>query len=111
MHKTIKGEKCAPDIFIIMQNVFEDEEKIFIAIHAGAHGYFLKKSPPGKLIEGTHDVPEGGAPMTPSVARKVLEVFQKHSSNTTTNHFNLTSREIEILSMLTRGMSYKMIVE
>ncbi len=44
---TTKGEKCAPDIFIIMQNVFEDEEKIFIAIHAGAHGYFLKKSPPG----------------------------------------------------------------
>jgi len=58
-----------------MQTVFEDEEKIFDAIHNGAHGYFLKKTPPNKLIEGIRDVLEGGAPMTPSVARKVLEMF------------------------------------
>src|SRR6266508_4578765 len=80
---------CAPHVFIIMQTVFEDEEKIFEAIHAGAHGYFLKKPHPNKLIEGIRDVLEGGAPMTSSVARKVLE----------------------ILSMLTKGMSYKMIAE
>jgi len=103
--------KCAPDIFIIMQTVFEDEEKIFAAIHAGAHGYFLKKTPPGKLIEGIRDVLEGGAPMTPSVARKVLEMFQQQPTNTVTNHFDLTSREVEILSMLTKGMSYKMIAD
>lgn len=56
----------APAVFIIMQLVFEDDEKIFTAIHAGAHGYFLKKTNPDKLIEGIRDVLEGGAPMTPS---------------------------------------------
>lgn len=54
---------------------------------------------------------EGGAPMTPSVARRVLQMFQHQSSATTENHFDLTSREIEILSMLTKGMSYKMIAD
>lgn len=103
--------KYAPNIFIIMQTVFEDEEKIFTAIHNGAHGYFLKKTTPGKLIEGIRDVLDGGAPMTPSVARKVLEMFQQQSSTANTNHFDLTSREIEILSMLTKGMSYKMIAD
>ncbi len=102
---------CAPHVFIIMQTVFEDEEKIFEAIHAGAHGYFLKKPHPNKLIEGIRDVLEGGAPMTSSVARKVLEMFQHQSSNTNANHFDLTTREVEILSMLTKGMSYKMIAE
>src|SRR5215471_12223518 len=89
--------KCAPNIFIIMQTVFEDEEKIFAAIHNGAHGYFLKKTSPEKIIEGIRDVLEGGAPMTPSVARKVLEMFQHQSSTEPVNHFDLTSREIEIL--------------
>lgn len=103
--------KCAPGIFIIMQTVFEDEEKIFASIHNGAHGYFLKKTPPDKLIQGIRDVLEGGAPMTPSVARKVLEMFQQQPSTVTTNHFDLTSREVDILSMLTKGMSYKMIAD
>jgi DNA-binding NarL/FixJ family response regulator len=103
--------KCAPHVFIIMQTVFEDEEKIFAAIHEGAHGYFLKKTHPNKLIEGIRDVLEGGAPMTPSVARKVLEMFHHQSSNANAKHFDLSGREIEILSMLTRGMSYKMIAD
>jgi len=103
--------KCAPQVFIIMQTVFEDEEKIFAAIHEGAHGYFLKKTHPNKLIEGIRDVLEGGAPMTPSVARKVLEMFHHQSSHATAKHFDLSAREIEILSMLTRGMSYKMIAD
>jgi DNA-binding NarL/FixJ family response regulator len=100
----------APRVLIIMQTVFEDDEKIFAAIRAGAHGYFLKKTPPAKLIEGIHDVMEGGAPMTASVARKVLEVFH-HQSSFSENRFDLTGRELEILSMLMKGMSYKMIAE
>jgi DNA-binding NarL/FixJ family response regulator len=104
-------KKQAPEVFIIMQTVFEDDEKIFTAIHAGAHGYFLKKTKPDKLIEGIRDVLDGGAPMTPSVARKVLHMFTQQSSNKATNHFGLTDREIEILSMLSKGMSYKMIAD
>ena len=103
--------KQAPGVFIIMQTVFEDEEKIFTAIHAGAHGYFLKKTSPDKLIEGIRDVLEGGAPMTSSVARKVLHMFTQKSADSSKNPFMLTGREIEILSMLSKGMSYKMIAD
>ena len=101
----------APEVFIIMQTVFEDDEKIFTAIHAGAHGYFLKKTRPDKLIEGIRDVLEGGAPMTSSVARKVLHMFTQQASDKRFNQFDLTDRELEILSMLGKGMSYKMIAD
>jgi DNA-binding NarL/FixJ family response regulator len=104
-------KKRAPEVFIIMQTVFEDDEKIFTAIQAGAHGYFLKKTRPDKLIEGIRDVLEGGAPMTPSVARKVLHMLTNPSNNSSNNAFDLTGREIEILSMLAKGMSYKMIAD
>jgi DNA-binding NarL/FixJ family response regulator len=103
--------KQAPGVFIIMQTVFEDDEKIFTAIHAGAHGYFLKKTKPDKLIEGIRDVLEGGAPMTSSVARKVLHMLTQSSPDRSKNPFELTGREIEILSLLSKGMSYKMIAE
>lgn len=101
----------APEVFIIMQTVFEEDEKIFTAIHAGAHGYFLKKTKPDKLIEGIRDVLEGGAPMTSSVARKVLHMFTQQASDKRVNQFDLTNRELEILSMLGKGMSYKMIAD
>jgi DNA-binding NarL/FixJ family response regulator len=107
----IRLKKQAPEIFIIMQTVFEDDEKIFTAIQAGAHGYFLKKTNPDKLIEGIRDVLEGGAPMTPSVAHKVLHMLTQPSSDRRKNSFELTEREIEILSMLAKGMSYKMIAD
>ena len=103
--------KQAPDVFIIMQTVFEDDDKIFTAIHAGAHGYFLKKTKPDKLIEGIHDVLDGGAPMTSSVARKVLHMLTRQDADKNKNPFELTGREIEILSMLSKGMSYKMIAD
>ena len=104
-------KKIKPGIFIIMQTVFEDEEKIFEAIHAGADGYFLKKTSPEKLMDGIRDVLEGGAPMTASVAKKVLEMFQQETTGKKTNPFDLTSREVDILSMLTKGLSYKMIAD
>ncbi len=104
-------KKCAPDVFIIMQTVFEDDEKIFTSIQAGADGYFLKKTKPDQLIEGIRDVLEGGAPMTPSVARKVLNMLTQQIPHKSKNPFDLTEREIEILSMLAKGMSYKMIAD
>ena len=104
-------KRKAPEVFIIMQTVFEDDEKIFNAIHAGANGYFLKKTNPDKLIEGIRDVLEGGAPMTPSVAYKVLHMLKQQSTVKNKNSFELTEREVEILSMLAKGMSYKMIAD
>jgi DNA-binding NarL/FixJ family response regulator len=100
-----------PKVLIIMQTVFEDEEKIFEAVHAGAHGYFLKKTSPQRLIEGIRDATEGGAPMTATVARKVLEMFQNQPQNKIIKEFDLTDRELNVLSLLMKGMSYKMIAE
>ena len=63
-------------IFIIMQTVFEDDDKIFRAIQAGANGYILKKTPPAKILEAAEEVYNGGAPMTPTIAAKTLQLFR-----------------------------------
>jgi DNA-binding NarL/FixJ family response regulator len=98
-----------PKVLIIMQTVFEDDEKIFAAILAGADGYILKKTPPQKLIEGIFEVMENGAPMTASVAKQVLKLFQNQPARV--DEYNLTEREKEILGYLVKGMSYKMIAD
>ncbi len=104
--------RSVPGVLVIMQTVFEDEDKIFEAVKSGAHGYFLKKTSPAKLIEGIRDVMEGGAPMTPSVAKKVLEAFTRPSLNKKRGaEFDLTPRELEILGHLVKGASYKMIAD
>lgn len=103
---------AAPRVYIIMQTVFEDEEKIFAAIRAGANGYFLKKTAPARLIEGIREVLEGGAPMTPLVAGRVLNMFRAQAPRETSQiSFDLTPREQDILHMLTQGLSYKMIAD
>ena len=100
-----------PEIKILMQTIFEDEEKIFNSIVAGADGYILKKTPPVKLLEAIKDVAEGGAPMTPTVAKQVLMLFQNKHSIVPKKDFDLTSRELDILSLLVEGYSYKMIAD
>jgi DNA-binding NarL/FixJ family response regulator len=100
-----------PSIRILMQTVFDDDEKIFAAICAGADGYILKKTHPSKLLEGIIEVMQGGAPMSPSVARQVLTLFNNRHNKTAVNDFNLSERETEILSLLVKGMSYKKIAD
>ena len=102
-------QKHYPDIYIIMQTVFDDDEKIFDCILAGAHGYILKKDSPQKLIEGIYEVVNGGAPMTPTVARRVLKLFQKQPKKSEKESFDLSTRETEILTCLVKGLSHKMI--
>lgn len=102
--------KQFPQVKILMQTVFEDDDKIFAAICAGADGYILKKTPPAKLIDAITEVVSGGAPMTPTVARQVLQLFNNRNKKSATD-FNLTDREHEILSMLVQGLSYKMIAD
>ena len=98
-----------PEIKILMQTVFEDDEKIFASICAGANGYILKKTPPQKLIDSIFDVIAGGAPMTPSIARQVLYLFYNQNKRTSHVDFDLSEREHQILSLLVEGLSYKMI--
>jgi DNA-binding NarL/FixJ family response regulator len=98
-----------PQIKVLMQTIFEDEDKIFNAIVAGADGYILKKASPVKLLEGIVEVMQGGAPMTPVVAKQVLLLFNNKHKSIAKNDFDLTPRETEILSLLVEGYSYKMI--
>ncbi|MFN0276393.1 MAG: response regulator [Chitinophagales bacterium] len=99
-----------PEMQILMQTVFDDDENIFNAICAGASGYMLKNGTPTELLTAIQDVHKGGSPMSSNVARKVLQLFQKFTPHASTNeNYNLTTREKEILQMLVEGKSYKMI--
>ena len=102
--------KQFPQVKILMQTVFEDDDKIFASICAGADGYILKKAQPHELMKAIAEVLEGGAPMTPSIARQVIRLVNKQNSKSDVD-FQLTPREHEILSLLVQGLSYKMIGE
>jgi DNA-binding NarL/FixJ family response regulator len=103
-------KKKFPGIHVIMLTVFEDNDHIFEAICAGASGYLLKKTSPEKIPEAITDVLNGGAPMTSSIARKVLQLFPKSSSRNEEVD-KLAPREQEVLNLLVTGHSYKMIAE
>jgi DNA-binding NarL/FixJ family response regulator len=100
-----------PQLKIMMQTIFEDNEKIFNSILAGASGYILKNTSPSRFLEFIKETYEGGAPMSPSVATKVLKIVADHPSAAKTENFDLSEREKEILSCLVKGMSYKLIAE
>ena len=97
-----------PSMQILMLTVFEENEKIFQSLCAGASGYLLKRTPPEKIIEAVAEVHQGGAPMTASVARKVLTLFTRVAPPVAPET-NLTPREMEILQHLVSGSSYKKI--
>lgn len=98
-----------PETYIIMQTVFEDDDNLFNCLQAGAHGYILKKTPNDKIIEAIHEVVNGGAPMTPAIARRVLQHFGKKTSVQADDVYNLSSREKDILTHMVKGLSHKMI--
>lgn len=99
-----------PDIQVLMFTVFDDDEKIFEAIKAGASGYLLKKSSPHEIIEAVYSLYQGGAPMSASIARRVVESFRDQTSQAK-DDYQLTTRESEILHALVDGLSYKKIAE
>jgi DNA-binding NarL/FixJ family response regulator len=101
--KAIK--EARPETAVIMYTVFEDDEKLFQCLCAGADGYLLKKTSPAVLFQSIRDVTEGGAPMSPSIARKVLASFQQGKHN----KYELSAREIEVLQLLNKGYTSKMI--
>lgn len=98
-----------PHVHVLMQTVYEDDESLFESIKAGASGYLLKKATPEKIIEAIHEVQNGGAPMSPTMANKVLRFFQAQGA--TPNDYSLTEREKNILALLVDGLSYKMIAD
>ncbi len=98
-----------PQLPILMQTVFDDNERVFASICAGASGYILKKASPPQIIQAIHDVHEGGAAMSSSVAKQVLKAFQTQMILQTPANFDLTEREKEILGCLVKGLSHKLI--
>ncbi len=100
-----------PDIQVLMQTVFSDDDSIFRAICAGASGYLLKSASPSQYIEALKDAHSGGAPMTPSIARRVLQLFQSNLLPSIPEDYNLTEKEKLVLYQLTLGKSYKMIAD
>jgi DNA-binding NarL/FixJ family response regulator len=93
-----------PEILFMMCTVYEEDEKIFEALAAGANGYILKKTTPSKMLEAIRELYEGGAPMSSQIARKVVNVFQKAPS---ARIDSLSNREAEILEHLAKGLLYK----
>jgi len=107
----VKRLKIAkPSIQIMMQTIYEDDERIYNSLVAGASGYVLKKTPPSKLIESIQDLHNGGSPMSSQIARKVVQAFQKMGASSKDTE-NLSPREMEILSYLAKGYRYKEIAD
>ena len=100
-----------PSVQVLMQTIFHDDDNIFNAICAGASGYILKTTSPAGYMEAIKDVYNGGSPMTGSIARRVLELFQKNITPANTNNYQLTPKEKEILQQLVKGKSFKMIAD
>ena len=96
-----------PSTRVVMLTVFDDDEKVFKAICAGASGYLLKSTPPSKIADSIREALIGGAPMTPKVAGAVLQMFSK--MNQSTHGYGLTAREKEILKLMAEGLTVKAI--
>lgn len=100
--------KKRSDINILMLTIYEDSEKVFDALCAGACGYLVKKTPPTKLLEAIKDVFEGGSPMSSNVARQVITAFKETKSITLNDsEYELSQREKEVLGLLADGYNYQ----
>ena len=103
-----------PDIKVLIQTVFNDSDKIFNALCAGASGYILKNEPPGRQIDAVQEVFNGGAPMSSSIAQRVLQFFSDKNIILVapeTTDYQLTDREKEILVLMTEGQNFRSIAE
>lgn len=97
------------NVQIIMLTVFDDNTHVFEAMYAGANGYLLKKYVSDKLIHAIREVLDGGAPMSPTIARMVISNMQQPAVTAAGNDYQLTAREKETLQLLSKGNSFKMI--
>jgi DNA-binding NarL/FixJ family response regulator len=91
----------------MMCTVYEENEKIFEALSAGATGYILKKTDPARMLEAIRELFEGGAPMSSQIARKVVAAFQQKQPEEAGRLDDLSKRELEILELLSKGLMYK----
>ncbi|MCH2197761.1 MAG: response regulator transcription factor [Flavobacteriales bacterium] len=109
---TRKVKDQFPNIKVIMLTVFDETDKIFNSILAGASGYLLKDEKPGKLIQAIEEAIEGGAPMSPVIAAKSLQLIRSGKQEPIESvDFGLTNREMEILEEISKGKNYQQIAD
>ena len=107
---TAKIKELLPAVHIVIVTVYEDSERIFQALRAGACGYLLKRAEPEKIIAAIQEAHEGGVPMTPEIARKVIGQFRGHAKAAAEVE-SLTDREKEVLELVMHGMGNKVIAD
>jgi DNA-binding NarL/FixJ family response regulator len=95
-----------PRLLVLMLTVYEDDDRIFDAICAGATGYLLKKTQPAQLIESLREVTQGGSPLSPEIARRVVELFREFRPDQR-EEYNLSPHETRVLKLFVRGHNYK----
>src|SRR6478736_4851541 len=110
---TARLKQHLPDVKVVMVTVYRDHDKIFAALKAGACGYLLKRSNPAEVREAIHDVRTGGAPMSPEIARRVVEAFHQpvKAEPSLLDEVKLSKRETEILELLCEGLANKEIAD
>jgi len=114
----ITGTECikrvrltSPKIQFLMFTVYDNNDQVFEALQAGAHGYILKKTPPLQIIESIKELHAGGSPMSSSIARKLVTHFQEKQKIQQPDNAILTTREKEVLDNLSKGLLYKEIAD
>lgn len=107
----IEIRKAVPDAKILIQTVFEDDERIFQAICGGASGYIIKNPDAEKYVQAIREVDAGGSHLSPAIAAKVMRMFHNQFVKQEPTFIDLTDREKEVLGCLVKGMSYKMIAD
>ncbi|MFM2385913.1 MAG: hypothetical protein RL660_670 [Bacteroidota bacterium] len=109
--ETIKRlkEKCTDTQFMVF-TIYENDEKVFDALNAGASSYILKKTEPDKIVAAIRELHEGGSPMSASIARKLVQIFQKKTT-VSSDAALLSKREMQILELLSKGFLYKEIAD
>ncbi len=104
-------KKTGAQMQFMMFTVYENNDQVFEALKAGASGYLLKKTPPLQIIEAVKELHKGGSPMSASIARKLVTIFQEQQQGANSESAILTTREKEVLEHLAKGMLYKEIAE
>lgn len=99
-------KECWPHLVIVTLTIYDDDDRIFAALCAGASGYLLKNTPAARLIEGLRDAANGGAPISPEIASKVIKLFREIRPPTKAD-YHLTPHETRLLTLLVEGHSYK----
>jgi DNA-binding NarL/FixJ family response regulator len=102
-----------PEVKVVIQTIFDEDDKVFAALCAGASGYILKNTPSQKIISAIEEILQGGAPMSPAIAHKVLRLFKIHldTQASSPERYELSAREKDVLRGLVEGLSYKLIAD